>query len=218
MMNDERSTAAPATTDAGAHHPPGRPAAGPAAPHPAATSRAPGPRAIGIVGAVWGGAGVFALLGFAVYRLAPKAVEAFRGGLTAGQWTLVALVCLFMGYAEGYRGFQKQFSPRTAARIRYLRDFPSAARTVLAPLFCMGYFHATRRTRIVAFALPVGIIVLVMLVHQLAQPWRGIIDAGVVLGLSWGMVSLAASIVQAFASPAGVASPEVPGFTGFPTR
>ncbi len=35
-----------------------------------------------------------------------------------------------------------------------------------------------------------AIIVLILLVHRLDQPLRGIIDAGVVVGLSWGIVSL----------------------------
>jgi hypothetical protein len=119
-----------------------------------------------------------------------------------------------MAYTEGYRGFQKQFSPRTAARVRYLRDRPDGLRSLLAPLFAMGFFHATRRTKIVAFALTFGILILVMLVHRLEQPWRGIIDASVVLGLSWGVVSLAASMVAALGRPDYTASPEVPGPSG----
>ena len=87
-------------------------------------------RAIGTVGALWGTAGVFALLVFAIWRLAPKAQAAYDMGLTAGQWGIAVAVCVFMAYAEGYRGFQKRFSPRTAARVRYLRDRPNGLRTL----------------------------------------------------------------------------------------
>jgi len=35
------------------------------------------------------------------------------------------------------------------------------------------------------FAGTAAIVVLVLLVHRLEQPWRGIVDAGVVTGLTW---------------------------------
>lgn len=165
---------------------------------------------IGYLGAVWGTLGVAGLLLFAIYRLAPKAVAAYEGGLTTGQWWITAAVCLFMAYAEGFRGFQLRFSPRTAARIRHLRDHPNGLHSVFAPLFSMGFFHATRRTKITAYALTFGIVLLVTLVHRLAQPWRGIIDAGVVIGLSWGMVSLVWFVVLALTRNSFDHSPEVP--------
>jgi hypothetical protein len=74
----------------------------------------------------------------------------------------------------------------------------------------MGYFHADRRTRIVAHALTFGIVVLVLLVRLLPQPWRGIIDTGVVVGLTWGLVSLAVFTIRAFAHGRPDASPCVP--------
>jgi len=165
---------------------------------------------IGILGAMWGALGVFGLLLFAIYRLAPKALEAYDGGLSTGQWLIAVVVCVFMAYAEGYRGFQTRFSPRTAARIRYLRDRPRIVHTLLAPLFAMGYFHATKRTKIVAYSLLLGIVTLVLLVHQLGQPWRGIVDAGVVIGLGWGVLSLAASLYSALTQDTYGPSPEVP--------
>ena len=61
---------------------------------------------------------------------------------------------------------------------------------MLGPAFCMGLFHARRRTMIVSWMLPVVVVCLVVFVRQLAQPWRGIIDAGVVVGLAIGLVSL----------------------------
>lgn len=164
---------------------------------------------IGKLGALWGAAGVLALLTTAVLRLAPKAIDAYEMGLTRSQWIATALFAVFMAYAEGYRGFQLRFSPRTAARVRYLRDRPSLLRSLLGPLFAMGFFHANRRTRIVAYSLSLGVITLVILVQFLAQPWRGIVDAGVVLGLSWGIVSLLVSIALALGREHYPVSPEV---------
>jgi len=165
---------------------------------------------IGLLGAVWGILGVTGLLVFAIYRLAPKAWAAYQGGLSTSQWVIAGVFCVFMAYSEGYRGFQDRFSPRTAARIRYLRDRPKLLHTVLAPLFAMGYFHATRRTKITAYALFGGIVILVSLVHLLEQPWRGIIDAGVVLGLGWGVATLTWSTGRALTQPVFEVSPQVP--------
>lgn len=167
-------------------------------------------KTVGIIGSAWGALGVFALLGTATGRLAPRALEAVRMELTPLHWIILVLWVLFMAYAEGYKGFQKKFSPRTAARVHHLSTRPRLLHTLLAPLFCMGYFHATKRTKIVAYALTTGIILLVILVRMAPQPWRGIIDAGVVIGLSWGMISLAIYILRAFAKSRPDASPEVP--------
>ncbi len=165
---------------------------------------------MGKISAFWGLAGVFLLLGSAVYRLTPRAVEAFTLDLRWYHWLFFAIVLFFMAYAEGYRAFQKGFSPRVAARARYLRTHRNVLHAVLAPLFCMGYFHAPKRRRITSISVTVGIIVLIILVRLLAQPWRGIVDAGVVVGLAWGMISLALFSLQAFTRERFEYSPEVP--------
>lgn len=134
-------------------------------------------------------------------------------GLTTLQWVVLVIWVLFMLVAEGYRGFQKKFSPRTAARIKHLRDHPKALHVILAPLFCMGYFHALRKTRIIAFALTFGIVLLVIMVKFVPQPWRGIIDAGVVLGLTYGIISLLILTAKALFSADFAHSPEVPAST-----
>jgi hypothetical protein len=55
-----------------------------------------------------------------------------------------------------------------------------------------------------------AIILLVVLVHRLDQPWRGIVDAGVVVGLGWGLISLLHATVATFVRAAYLISPEVP--------
>ncbi len=152
---------------------------------------------IGRLGATWGAVGVIGMIVVAIARIFPRAVAAYESGLTATQWIATAAFALFMAYTEGYRGFQRSFSPRTAARVRYLRDRPDTLRTLLAPLFAMGFFHADRRTLVVAYALSSGITILVLLIRMVGQPWRGIIGTGVVLGLTWGCVSLIACVAAA---------------------
>jgi hypothetical protein len=163
----------------------------------------------GHLGAWWGAAGVTALMVFAIVRLTPVAYAAYEMRLGTLHWVVAVVFVVLMAYAEGYRGFQQRFSPRTGARVRYLRDRPDVLRSLFAPLFAMGFFHANRRTKTVAYALSLGILTLVLLVRLLAQPWRGIIDMGVVVGLTWGTVSLVFSIVAALTRNTYAVSPEV---------
>lgn len=165
---------------------------------------------MGVFGAIWGFAGVVALIGCAIYRLAPRAWESLQSPLTTGQWIFLVVFALFMLVAEGYRGFQKKFSPRTAARVKYLRDHPAMLHVLLAPFFCMGYFFAKRKTQITAICLTLGIILLVVLVRFLPTPWRGIVDFGVVLGLSYGVISFAVFTLMALFQKDYAHSPEVP--------
>jgi len=163
-----------------------------------------------MIGAFWGLAGVVLLLGSAIYRLTLLAIEAFTYDWSWYHWLSFALMIFFMAYAEGYRAFQQGFSPRVAARARYLRDHPDALHVIFAPLFCMAYFHAVKRQQIVSISVTAGIIVLVILVRLLPQPWRGIIDGSVVVGLAWGLVSLIVFSYQAFTLERFSYSPEVP--------
>lgn len=145
---------------------------------------------IGRLGAFWGVAGVSLLLSFAVYRLAMITVDAFAFPFQWYHWLVFFGNIAFMAHSEGYKGFQQGFSPRVAARARYLIHHPKLSHVLAAPLFCMGYFGATRKRLIVTYALTLGIVLLVIIFHQISQPWRGILDAGVVVGLSWGIASL----------------------------
>ena len=169
-----------------------------------------GENLIGSVGAVWGVAGVALLLGSAVYRMTPLALAAFAVPFRWHHWLALTACILFMAYAEGVRGFQQRFSPRVAARARYLREHPRVLHAMFAPLFCMGFIHATRRRQIVSLAVTAGIVVLVLAVHRVPQPWRGIIDAGVVAGLAWGLVSLLWYAVAGLTRKDFPYSPEVP--------
>jgi hypothetical protein len=95
-----------------------------------------------------------------------------------------------MVYFEGYRGFQRGFSPRVVVRAWSLGRQPSWVRGVLAPLVCMGLLWASRKRLVVSWSLLAGMVALVLGVSRLEQPWRGLIDVGVVLGLAHGLVAL----------------------------
>lgn len=163
----------------------------------------------GLFGAIWGIAGVILLLGYAIVRLTPIVIEALGYELNWYHWGVLVINLLVVAYAEGYRGFQQGFSPRVAARAKYLSQHPNLWHSFLAPFYCLGYFQTTPRRQRATWLLTAGIILLILLVHRLAQPWRGIIDAGVVVGLAWGLVSLLIYSGQAFWVETFAHSPEV---------
>jgi hypothetical protein len=165
---------------------------------------------MGVVGALWGITGISLLLGSAIYRLTLVALAAFSLNFFWYHWATLVLVVVIMAHSEGYRGFQKGFSPRVAARAKHLVAQPNLVHTLLAPLFCMGYFHATRRRMITSISVTIGIILLIVGVRLLPQPWRGIIDAGVVVGLVWGLVSVLIFSVLAWTSDQFHYSPDLP--------
>jgi len=158
----------------------------------------------------WGLGGVFLLIGSAVWRLTPYAVEAIQGGLSLLQWVITLGWAGFMLVAEGYRGFQKQFSPRVVARAKYLANHPVPWHVALAPAFCMGFFHATKKRKIVTWCLFTGIVVLILIVRTLPQPWRGIVDLGVVLGLAYGLLWIGVFAIQCFSGASFNVDPETP--------
>ena len=164
----------------------------------------------GRVCAIWAVAGFSWILLDAILRLGILAWRGLSGGIEPLQWVVLVLFVAFMAYSEGYRGFQKMFSPRTAARALYLFNHPSLWSGLLAPLFCMGFFRATRRPLLVAWVGTGLIVALVISLRFMPQPWRAIVDAGVVVGLSWGLLSFLASVITAFRTNTYPVSPEVP--------
>lgn len=154
-----------------------------------------------VLGFLWGIGGVIALLLLAVFRLAPMAFALGDVDLNFWHWLALCFSVIYMAYAEGYHGFYKGFAPRVVARANYLRMNPMPWHVALAPLFCMGYFHTTRRRMLTSYGLTIGIIGLVILVRWLPQPWRGIVDAGVVVGLFLGVCSILFFLVQSLTSP-----------------
>jgi hypothetical protein len=165
---------------------------------------------LGIIGVVWGLAGIVFMLGYAIVRLFPVTMAVFEQPLQWYHWVCMIGFIGFMAYSEGYRGFQLAFSPRVAARLKYLYEHPRPRHVLLSPLFCMGYFYIQRRRRIAIYILTAGVVALISAVRFLSQPWRGIIDAGVLVGLTWGLVSVLVSTQQAFSTTPAKPFPYAP--------
>ena len=147
---------------------------------------------------MWGLGGVLLLLVSPIWRLALVGLEAVSMPLTWVHWLALAAWVPFMAYSEGYRGFQKGFSPRVAIRAIFLLSNPTPLRTALAPLFCIGYFDIARRRQIAVIAVTSVVILFIVAVRLLPQPWRGLVDLGVVVGLGWGLAALLSFVHQGF--------------------
>ena len=97
------------------------------------------------------------------------------------------------------------------ARARYLAVNPRPLHVLLAPLFCMGYIYATRKRQLMSIALTLMIICFVLIARMMPQPWRGIVDAGVVVGLTLGVLSIAYFLIVSTGNPSRLLiSAEVP--------
>ena len=164
-----------------------------------------------MLGYTWGVGGVLLLLVFAIYRLAPMALALGDLALSTLHWAALGFSVFYMAYAEGYKGFHRGFAPRVVSRAHYLQQNPRFGHILLAPLFCMGYIHATRKRQLLSIGLTVMILCFIFIARQLPQPWRGILDAGVVVGLTIGIVSIGYFLIVAKLNPAYVqVSAEVP--------
>lgn len=161
--------------------------------------------------ALWGIFGFVLILCQAVFRLAPLAWQPIAdGSLEPLHWALYGCSISFMAYSEGYKAFQLQVAPRVVARASHLANHPKLLHVVFAPFFCMALFHASRKRLIVSWLVYAGIVAIVLAVRQLSQPWRGIVDGGVVVGLSWGIVAIVATFVHVARGGALTSSAELP--------
>jgi hypothetical protein len=164
----------------------------------------------GIFGSLWAVAGFSLLILFAITRLGTISLDSLNYEFQWFHWLALLISVVAMAYSEGYKGFQLKFSPRFAARCHHLRYNPTTLHLILAPLFCMGFFHTTRTRKIATFALTLMILCFIQIAHFLPQPWRGILDLGVVTGLIWGLLSLYVNLIKAFGSDNFNHPPELP--------
>jgi hypothetical protein len=156
----------------------------------------------------WSLLGVLAVLADAILRLSPIALQALGSGLAATEWIFLAGWTAGMAFFEGYQGFHRRFAPVVVARAWHLAEHPRGWHVALAPLFCMGFFHGSRARLARSWLLTLGIVALVLGIRAMPQPWRGLIDAGVVVGLSWGSVSILVHAVRA--SRGQLVDPQLP--------
>ena len=147
---------------------------------------------------VWAVVQVLSVLGNAIKRLYPIAIQPFnQRDLSSIQWTMYVASIIIMAYSEGYKGFQLKFAPMVIERAFGLMEQPSILKILLAGPYSMGLFGAEKKRLIVSWALSVGVFALVVLVKRLPYPYRAIVDAGVVVGLSYGSLSILLLMLRA---------------------
>jgi Na+-transporting NADH:ubiquinone oxidoreductase subunit NqrD len=61
----------------------------------------------------------------------------------------------------------------------------------------MGLFGATKKRMMVSWGVTIGVFGIVKAVKKLPYPWRSIVDAGVVVGLTYGALSICVQTVRA---------------------
>lgn len=144
----------------------------------------------GTIGSIWGLIGVLLFVGYAIYRLSGTVFSITLAELEWYHWLVLIVNGLILLYLEGYRGFQRGLAPRVGARARHIRNHPHPLWVLFAPVFCMGYFHIIRRKQISTILLTIFIILIIIWMRTLPPPWRGVLDVGVLVALSWGIVQL----------------------------
>jgi hypothetical protein len=145
----------------------------------------------------WGVIQVIAILANAVKRLLPIALQPFKqNDLNIYQWSAYVLWSIYMGYTEGYQAFQQKFSPLVVKRAYGLSENKSILNLLFAGPYSMGLFGATKKRMIVSWSISVGVFGLISIVKKLSYPYRNIIDAGVVVGLTYGASSIIVSFIK----------------------
>lgn len=123
----------------------------------------------------------------------PENIADISNAWIANEPSIYALTCLFFAYVEGYKGFHLKFSPLVVKRSFSLNigtPQGSVLNFLLAPLYSMGLIHATKKRLITSWSVTMGVAALVAMVKRLPGVWRCIMDAGVVVGLSYGSLSI----------------------------
>lgn len=146
----------------------------------------------------WGFLQVAFTLGNAIYRLFPVAVEPLvRNDLTPSQWGMLTIWVIFMLYVDSYKAFHLKVSPLVIKRAFLIAERSSIMKIILAGPYSMGMFGATKKRMIISWLTTLAVFVMVVLVKRLPYPYRSIVDAGVVVGLSGGLASMFGYFVRA---------------------
>ena len=168
---------------------------------PTGYSKCPISKLTRFLASLYGSAGVALVLLSSVRRLLPIALEPIKASASLSPFQISAylITCGYFAYAEGYKGFQTKFAPMVVARSLTLQPFQGTPfhHYLLAPFYSMGLFHATKKRMIISWSVTGVIGAIVAIVKRLPYPWRNIIDAGVVVGLSWGAISILAFYLKA---------------------
>ena len=138
-----------------------------------------------------------------IRRIVPIAFAPIIGDmtLTPFQQAIYIINMLYFAYAEGYKGFQKKLGPLVVSRSLTL-DYKTSPlhHVIFGSFYSMGYFHATKKRKILSISVSSIIVLVIIGVKRLPSPWKNIIDGGVVVGLSWGVAAIVVGYLKAILS------------------
>jgi len=134
--------------------------------------------------------GVIAIFSSAIYRLYPHVREGFSIDFKTAHWIVLLSYLMVMIVAKGYFALHRSFVPRIINRSELLVKEGKIIDRILAPFFCMGFFRATKKRLITSYSMLIFVVSFIISASKISQPWRGIMDLGVVVGLSLGILSL----------------------------
>lgn len=147
--------------------------------------------------AIWALAVVLATFVEAIHRLGARAIATIAAGLSPVEWVVLVVVVAVFVWGEGHRALQRRFAPRVVARAYEAGEKARGPLAVLvAPLSCLSLVGADRRALARAWGGVALIVLAVLIVRAMPEPWRGIVDAGVSAALLWGAVALVVEAVR----------------------
>lgn len=134
--------------------------------------------------------GVIAIFSSAIYRLYPHVHESFSYEFSISNWIVLSVYLIVMIVGKGYFALHRGFVPRVINRSEQLIENGKLIDRLLAPLYCMGFFKAPKKRMLISYVMILLIVSFIVSASKISQPWRGIIDIGVIIGLSLGILSL----------------------------
>ncbi len=133
--------------------------------------------------------GVAAVLGWAAWRLGARGLAVVREGLTPTQWQVLAVLVLAFVIGEGVVALQRRWLPKVAGRAAMLSSRAPIALRVAAPAHAFGLVGVPMRVAVRAWLGVAAVVLAVLAVRALPDPWRGMIDLAVAAALAWGAVA-----------------------------
>jgi hypothetical protein len=124
-----------------------------------------------------------------VARLGLRGVRGLSEGLTGAQWALAAVVFAAFVYGEGWLALHQKFSVHVIARLVALKRERLLLK-VLGVLYAASLVGDQPRTMLKAWLGVAAIGAAVVLVKQLPQPYRSMVDISVAAALLLGIVSI----------------------------
>jgi len=134
--------------------------------------------------------GVILIFSSAIFRLLPHVLEGFTYQFSNLQWIVLIFYLLIMIVGKGFFALHRGFVPRVIKRSDQIVENGKLIDRILAPLYCMGFFNAPMKRMLISYVMIFFIVSFIVNASRISQPWRGIIDLGVIVGLSLGIISL----------------------------